>query len=696
MQNSEVSTNPLLDINGLPRFDAFHVEHIKPAVETLIKENLEAIERLIEESIAPTWENFVQPLELLSNRLERVWGPVSHLDAVKNNDAWHEAYNECLAPITDYYAQMGQNKGLFDKFEALVNSTEYHSYTLAQKKVVENALRDFRLSGIDLPIEKQDEYKSISQKLSQLSSQFSNNVLKSSQAWSKHITDESDLSGLPETAMGLLKQLAEQRGEKDGKSYSGWMVTLDFPSYLAVMTHADNRSLREEVYKAFATRASELADDPQYDNSGLISQILELRHQKAQLLGFEHYADLSLATKMAESTEQVTGFIRDLATQSKQQAEQELNKLKGFAKTLDPSLADFQPWDVSYCSEKYKNETLSLSQEALRPYFPMEKVLGGLFKITETLFGVKVQQREDVKTWHKDVRFYDVMDSQNEVVASFYLDLYARENKRGGAWMDSAISRWKLPSGEIQTPVAYLVCNFTPPVGDKPACLTHDEVTTLFHEFGHGLHHMLTEMSHFDVSGINGVPWDAVELPSQFMENFCWHRESLDLMTSHIETGDCLPDELLQALQKSRGFQSAMMMLRQLEFSLFDFVAHAEYDPNEPKEILQLAQEVRDEVAVIQPPEYSRFAQSFSHIFSGGYAAGYFSYKWAEVLSSDAFGLFEEEGILNPDIGAKFKNTILAAGGSVHPMTLFKSFRGREPKVDALLRHSGIRTKDVA
>lgn len=693
MQNSEASTNPLLSIEGLPQFNEFHVEHIKPAVETLLKENLETVEKLVGMTDLPTWENFVQPLEVLSNRLERVWGPVSHLDAVKNNDAWHEAYNECLAPITDYYAQMGQNKGLFDKFKALSNSEEYKNYSLAQKKVVENALRDFRLSGIDLPSDQQAEYKSISQKLSQLSSQFSNNVLKSSQAWSKHITDESELCGLPEIAMGLLKQLAEQKSEKEGKSYDGWVVTLDFPSYLAVMTYADNRSLREEVYRAFATRASELADDPQYDNSDLIREILQLRHQKAQLLGFDHYGDLSLATKMAETSEQVTGFIRDLAVQSKQQAQDELTKLKTFAETLDPSLADFQPWDLSYCSEKYKNETLSLSQEALRPYFPVEKVLSGLFNITETLFGVKVKQRDGVNVWHEDVRFFDLLNEQDEIVASFYLDLYARENKRGGAWMDSAISRWKLPSGDIQTPVAYLVCNFTPPVGDKPACLTHDEVTTLFHEFGHGLHHMLTEMSHFDVSGINGVPWDAVELPSQFMENFCWHRESLDLMTSHIETGERLPDELLLALQKSRGFQSAMMMLRQLEFGLFDFMAHAEYDPNEPKEILELAQEVREEVAVVQPPEYSRFAQSFSHIFSGGYAAGYFSYKWAEVLSSDAFGLFEEEGILNQDIGAKFKNTILAAGGSIHPMTLFKSFRGREPKVDALLRHSGIDTE---
>lgn len=690
MQNSKVSTNPLLSIEGLPQFNKFHVEHIKPAVETLLKENLEMVDKLVGMTDSPTWNNFVQPLEVLSNRLERVWGPVSHLDAVKNSDEWHKAYTVCLEPITDYYAKMGQNKGLFDKFEALVDSAEYADYNLAQKKVVENALRDFRLSGIDLSAEKQAEYKTISQKLSQLSSQFSNNVLKSTQAWSKLITDPDDLAGLPESAMGLLKQQAEAKGQ------TGWLVTLDFPSYHAVITYAEHRAMREVVYRAFATRASELAADPQYDNSDLINQILALRYQKAQLLGFDHYADLSLATKMAESTEQVTGFIRDLTEKSKQQAEKELEKLKAFAKTLDPSLADFQPWDVSFCSEKYKSATLSLSQEALRPYFPVEKVLSGLFDITETLFDVSVVARQGVETWHSEVQFYDLLDAKGKLVASFYLDLYARENKRGGAWMDSAISRWTLPSGEVQTPVAYLVCNFTPPVGDKPACLTHDEVTTLFHEFGHGLHHMLTEIDHFDVSGINGVPWDAVELPSQFMENFCWHRESLDLMTSHIETGAHLPDELLHALQKSRGFQSAMMMLRQLEFSLFDFSAHTDYDPSEPKEILQLAQEIRDEIAVIQPPEYNRFSHSFSHIFAGGYAAGYFSYKWAEVLSSDAFELFEEKGILNQDIGAKFKNTILAAGGSVHPMTLFKSFRGREPRVEALLKHSGIKGEDAA
>jgi oligopeptidase A len=676
--------NPLLQIDQLPDFQAFHVEHIQPAVETLLAENLDAIDALVKDTTVPTWENFVEPLEALDNRLERVWGPVGHLDAVKNSDDWHAAYTGCLENITDYYTQVGQNQGLFKKFEQVAQSEAFESYSLAQKKVVENALRDFRLSGIDLPKDKQAEYKRLSQELSQLSSQFGNNVLKSTQAWSKLVEDEAELAGLPENALGLLQQLAQQ------KEQSGWLVTLDFPSYLAVMTHADNRDLREEVYRAFATRASEQAADPQYDNSDNIRKILQLRHEKAQLLGFNDYAELSLATKMADSSEQVIGFLRDLAAKSKPQAEQELATLADFARR-ELGLDDLQPWDVTYASEKFKNATLSLSQEKLRPYFPVTKVLDGLFKITQTLFDVQVVEKQKVPVWHDDVRYFEILNATGEPIAAFYLDLYARENKRGGAWMDSAISRWRHPNGDLQAPVAYLVCNFTPPVGDKPACLTHDEVTTLFHEFGHGLHHMLTEMEHFDVSGINGVPWDAVELPSQFMENFCWEREGIDEITAHIDSGETLPSDLFEALQQSRGFQSAMMMVRQLEFALFDFLAHADYQPDTPQPILALAKQVRDEVAVIQPPEYHRFPQSFSHIFAGGYAAGYFSYKWAEVLSSDAFSLFEEKGVLNPEIGVKFRNTILSAGGSVHPMTLFKAFRGREPKIDALLRHSGIK-----
>jgi len=680
--------NPLLNTDQLPDFNAFHVEHIEPAITELLAENRSAVEALVADTVTPTWENFVEPLEQLSNRLERVWGPVGHLDAVKNSDEWHGVYTQCLQQITDFYTQMGQNKGLFDKFSQLHQSDAFVHYSLAQKKVIENALRDFRLSGIDLPAEKQQAYKAITQQLSQLSNQFGNNVLKSTQAWSKFIENEVDLAGLPENAKSLLAQAANQKAAYQHKS--GWLVTLDFPSYSAVMTHADNRELREEVYQAFATRASEMAQDPQYDNSDLIDKIRQLRHQKAQLLGFENYAELSLATKMADSTEQVITFLTDLAKQSKPQAQQELEALTAFAQA-ELGLTELQPWDVTYASEKFKNKTLSLSQEKLRPYFPVTIVLSGLFNITETLFGVTVTEQQGVSVWQDDVRFFEISDRAGQPIAAFYLDLYARENKRGGAWMDSAISRWRHLHGELQTPVAYLVCNFTPPIGDKPACLTHDEVTTLFHEFGHGLHHMLTEMEVFDVSGINGVPWDAVELPSQFMENFCWEREGIDQIAAHIDTRQPLSDALFKALKQSRGFQSAMMMVRQLEFSLFDFLLHSQYQPDSPEDVLELANRVRKEVAVVFPPDYQRFPHSFSHIFAGGYAAGYFSYKWAEVLSADAFGAFEEQGILNPEVGQKFKNTILAAGGSIHPMTLFKAFRGREPSIEALLKHSGIR-----
>ncbi len=678
--------NPLLKTDQLPDFNAFHVEHIEPAVTAVLSESRDVVEKLVADTAPPSWENFVEPLEHIQNRLERVWGPVGHLDAVSNSDEWHQVYTDCLQQITDFHSQIGQNKGLFAKFSQLHQSEAFAHYSLAQKKVIENALRDFRLSGIDLDETHQQTYKDITQQLSQLSSQFGNNVLKSSQAWSKYIEDKALLSGLPDSAMGLLAQLAEQ------KSYQqGWLVTLDFPSYLAVMTYAENRELREEVYRAFATRASEMAQDTQYDNSALMADILKLRHQKAELLGYQNYAELSLATKMADSTDQVIEFLTDLAQKSKPQAQQEIDTLSQFAKT-ELGLSSLQPWDVTFASEKLKNQSLSLSQEALRPYFPVTKVLAGLFNITETLFGVQVTEKQGVSVWHDSVRFFEISNESGQVIAAFYLDLYARENKRGGAWMDSAISRWQSSEGDLQTPVAYLVCNFTPPVDNQPACLTHNEVTTLFHEFGHGLHHMLTEMDDFDVSGINGVPWDAVELPSQFMENFCWEPEGIALMTAHIETQEPLPEDLFKALKQSRGFQSAMMMVRQLEFSLFDFLLHSDYQPDAPTDILALANDVRQKVAVVFPPDYHRFPHSFAHIFAGGYAAGYFSYKWAEVLSADAFGAFEEQGILNAEVGRKFKNTILAAGGSIHPMILFKAFRGREPSIDALLRHSGIQT----
>lgn len=670
--------------DSLPAFSTFHVEHILPAIEKVLADNLAQIETLVAKTTQPTWQNFIEPLEALDNQLQRIWGPVGHLDSVKNTDDWHAAYNSCLEKITAYSTQLGQHAGLFKGYQILAQSAEYAQYSLAQKKVIENTLRSFRLSGIDLPKDQQETFKTLSQELSQLTSQFSNNVLKSTQAWSKLIEKEADLDGLPDSAKGLLAQLAQQ------KDLSGWRVTLDFPSYSAVMTHAKNRELREAVYKAFATRASDQADDTRFDNSELIRNILKLRVQKAQLLGFNNYAEYSLATKMADSTDQVIRFLEDLAVKSKPQGQAEFDNLKAFAKA-ELGIDDFQPWDATFASEKLKDKTLSLSQEILKPYFPLTQVLKGLFDITQQVFGVQIKEKHGVEVWFPEVRYFELFESGSaHAFGGFYLDLYAREHKRGGAWMDSAIGRWKHPHGQLQNPVAYLVCNFTPPIGDKPACLTHDEVTTLFHEFGHGIHHLMTKIDHLDVSGISGVPWDAVELPSQFMENFCWEQEGIDLMTQHIDTGETLPADLLAALKKSRGFQSAMMMLRQLEFSLFDFKLHTQYQLDNEIDVLAFAQQIRSQVAVIQPPSYQRFPHSFSHIFAGGYAAGYFSYKWAEVLSADAFSLFEETGILNPETGAKFKNIILGSGGSVHPMELFKAFRGREPSIDALLRHSGI------
>lgn len=676
-----MQTSRLVDV--LPDFNALSADQIEAKVDQLLADSRQQLAQIVACDAPPSWQNLLEPMEQIEHGFESIWEPVGHLDSVRNSDDWHAAYDACLQKVTEYHTEVGQNQALFARFNLLSSSPAYAQLNIAQKKVVDNALRDFRLSGIDLPLAQQAEYKQISQRLSQLSSQFGNQVLKATQAWSKHITDANELTGLPESALGLLQQYAQQ------KQLDGWRVTLDFPSYLAVMTYADNRELREQVYRAFSTRASDQAENTELDNSANIEEIRQLRHQLALLLGFNNYAERSLATKMVESTDQVIGFLRDLARQAKPQAQQDLTNLREFANS-QLGLTDLQPWDITYVSEKLKQQRLSLSQEVLKPYFPVEQTLGGLFNIVERLFGVKAVQVSGVSVWHDDVRFYELHDEQDQLVAGFYLDLYARENKRGGAWMDTVQTRWRHPNGELQVPVAHLICNFTPPIGSKPACLTHDEVTTLFHEFGHGLHHMLTEMEHMDISGINGVPWDAVELPSQFMENFCWEREGLDLISGHVETGEALPDDLFESLKQSRHFQSAMMMVRQLEFSLFDFLLHAEYDPQAVEPVASVIQRVRDEVAVIQPPSYNRFAHSFSHIFAGGYAAGYFSYKWAEVLSADAFSLFEEQGILDVETGRKFKNTILAAGGSVDPMALFKAFRGREPQIDALLRHSGI------
>jgi len=675
--------NPLLEPKELPEFSHIKPEDIEPALSQIIADNYQ----LIEDTVAHvqqhdvTLQNFLLPYEELNDRLGKMWSPVGHLNSVMNNEALRGAYNACLPKLSEYSTRLGQHAGLYQAYKALKDSSQFAGYTQAQKKVIDNALRDFHLSGIDLPPEQQQRYGEISKRLSELSSKFSENVLDCTNAFSRHVLDKADLIGLPETQLHGAQLAASAKGME------GYLLTLDIPVYLAVMTYCDNRELRQEFYTAYNTKASDQGPFAgQWDNNPLMEEILALRHEVAQLLGFPNYAERSIATKMTETTGQVMDFLYDLADKALPQAKQEFEELKQFAAERYGH-QDMQSWDVSYYSEKLKQERYAISQEELRPWFPLEKVLGGLFEVASRLFGVTFQQQQDVDLYHPDVRFYRVYKG-NEVIAGFYLDLYARANKRGGAWMDVCRSRRRTLAGSLQQPVAYLTCNFNGPVGDKPALLTHNEVTTLFHEFGHGLHHMLTQVEEDAVSGIAGVAWDAVELPSQFMENWCWEKDAIPLMSGHYETGEPLPDAMLEKMLAAKNFQSAMMMMRQLEFSIFDFRIHLEYQPG--MQVHAVLEDVRKRVAVINPPAFNRFECSFSHIFAGGYAAGYYSYKWAEVLSADAFSRFEEEGIFNTQAGQDFRQHILEMGGSEEPMELFKRFRGREPKVDALLRHSGL------
>ena len=674
--------NPLLLMDGLPPFAQIKPEHIEPAIDQLLAENRKRVEDLLAASTDYSWDNLVQPLEEMEERLGRVWSPVSHMNSVVNSDELREAYNACLPKLSDYGTEMGQHEGLYKAFKQIADSPDYEALDTAQKKIIDNALRDFRLSGIDLPKEVQVRYKEIMQELSALNSKFSENVLDATNAWKLQITDESRLSGLPESALGMAKQIAEREG------MDGWVFNLEFPSYLPVMTYADDRELRREVYTAFVTRASdEGPHDKAFDNTPVMEKILVLRHESAQLLGFSSYAERSLATKMAQSTDQVLVFLNDLADRSLPLAKQELDEVRAFAKA-EHGMENLEAWDITYYSEKLQQHKYSISQEELKPYFPEDKVLNGMFAVVERLYGFKISERADVDLWHKDVRFFDITDASGSR-GSFYLDLYARPQKRGGAWMDDCITRMKNEKG-VQVPVAYLTCNFSAPIGDDPALFTHDEVLTLFHEFGHGLHHMLTQVDYPSVAGIGGVPWDAVELPSQFMENWCWQKEALIDIAGHYETGEPLPDELFDKMIAAKNFQSAMQMVRQLEFSIFDFRLHLEYDPAQGACVYEILNQVRQQVAVIEPPSFNRFPHSFSHIFAGGYAAGYYSYKWAEVLSADAFAAFEETGIFDRDTGLRFLATVLEQGGSREPMELFIEFRGREPSIDALLRHSGL------
>ncbi|MBR9869081.1 MAG: oligopeptidase A [Oceanospirillales bacterium] len=674
-------SNPLLQNHLLPPFSEIKPEQVEPAVDQLLAECRAVVETVLEGNDSPDWNSLVVPLEQSHDRLAKAWSPVSHMNAVVNSDELRDAYNACLPKLSQFWTEMGQHQGLFEAYEKLANSEAYSQLDEAQRKVIDNTLRDFRLSGIALGAAEKKRYGELQQRLSELTTKFSENVMDATDGWSKLISDEAELAGLPQSALASARQLAEAKGVE------GWLVTLDFPSYYAVITYADNRELRRELYEAFVTRASDQGPHAgQWDNSEIMTEILTLRAELAQLLGFENYAVYSLATKMAETPEQVVSFLNDLAGMSRPQAEKEYQQLQDFA-LEEFSEPELESWDISYYSEKLKQARYAISQEELRPYFPMAKVLDGMFRITGQLFAIEIEEVAEFDRWHKDARLFNI-SRDGELIARFFLDPYARAKKRGGAWMDDCRVR-RIDNGILQLPVAYLVCNFNPPVGDKPALLTHNEVTTLFHEFGHGLHHMLTRIEYADVSGINGVAWDAVELPSQFLENWCYEAEALALISGHFETGEPLPQELLEKMLAAKNFQSGMMMVRQLELSLFDFQLHREYKAGVTN-IQAVLDRIRREVAVITPPAFNRFQHSFSHIFAGGYAAGYYSYKWAEVLSADAFSRFEEEGVFNTDTGRSFRENILEMGGSKEPMALFVAFRGREPSVEALLRHSGI------
>ncbi|AWL13248.1 Oligopeptidase A [Saliniradius amylolyticus] len=674
-------TTVLEQTHKLPAFSDITPEQVKPAIERAISRCKEEIEKLAEQTEI-SWHSF-EALEEADDHLGKVFSPISHMNSVVSTDELREAHDACLPLLSEYSTYVGQHEGLYSAYKSLRESTEFANLSKAQQKVVTNAIRDFELSGVALPEEKKKRYAEIQSRLSDLSSQFSNNLMDATFGWFKQVTDKTELAGLPESALDAAAQTAEQ------KELDGWVFTLDIPSYLPVMLYADNAKLREEMYVAFTTKASDKGPNAgKWDNSAIMDEILNLRQEQAELLGFNNYAALSLATKMAESTEQVMGFLDDLAKRSKPQAEQDLQAVKDFA-AKEHGVTELNAWDLAYYSEKLKQAKYAISDEQLRPYFPEPKVIQGLFEVVRRLYGLTIKPVNGVDTWHKDVTFYEIIDQSGDIRGNFYMDLYARPKKQGGAWMDVCRDRRRLTDGDLQRPVAYLTCNFNGPVGDKPALFTHDEVVTLFHEFGHGLHHMLTKVEATDVAGINGVAWDAVELPSQFLENWCWEEEALGFISGHYETGQPLPHDLLEKMLAAKNYQSAMQMVRQLEFSLFDLRLHMEYNGS-TNLIQSILDQVRERVAVVKPPEFNRFQHSFGHIFAGGYAAGYYSYKWAEVLSADAFSRFEEEGIFNPDTGRSFMENILEKGGSHEPMELFKAFRGREPEVDALLRHSGI------
>ena len=666
--------NPLLELSDLPRFSAIRPEHVEPAVDQVLAENRAALQSLLHGSEA-SWASVVEPLERMGHRLGRVWAPVGHMNAVVNSEPLREAYNRCLPKLSDYSTELGQNEDLFQAYRSV--SDVDTRLDPAQRKVIEHRLRDFRLSGVALAGPEKERFRSLMQELSTLQAKFEENLLDATNAWSRQITDGDELDGLPSDVKERARSAAE------AKDLKGWLLELDFPTYHAVLSHARSDALRSDFYEAWTTRASDIGPHAgRWDNTQIMEQILAARHEAASLLGYASFAEYSLATKMAEETGEVLSFLEDLAARSRLAAERDFAEIETFAgRTL-------QAWDVPYYAERLRQQRYTISDDALRPYFPVDRVMQGMFALVETLFGIRIAAVSGREIWHKDVSYYEVSDAEGPR-GGFYVDLYARQRKRGGAWMDDCVGRAQL-GDRLDQPVAFLVCNFMPATGDRPPLLTHDEVVTLFHEFGHTLHHLLTRVDYPSVSGINGVAWDAVELPSQFMENFAWQADVLPTISGHYQSGEPLPADLLERLLASRNFQSGMQMVRQLEFALFDFRVHAADHALSTAEIKQTLDQVRDQVAVVPYPEINRFANGFSHIFAGGYAAGYYSYKWAELLSADAFAAFEESGVLNPETGRRFLQAVLEVGGSVDAMDTFVAFRGRRPQPDALLRHAGI------
>lgn len=677
--------NPLLENAGLPAFSQITPDIIQSAIEAIIADNRQQVDRLVANKKV-SWDGLIKPISLLEDRLSKAWSPVRHLNSVKSSDKLREAYNACLPLLSEHSTEMSQNYQLYQGYRTIADSPAYADLDTAQQKTIDDSLKHFRLGGVDLEGEDKQRYQQLQKDLSELQSSFENNLLDATQSWQKLISDAKQLQGLPEYAIAMVKQLAEQNNQ------SGYRLTLDMPCYIAIITHAQCRELRKEIYEAYTTRASDQKiTDKKWDNADNMQQIVAKRQEKAKLLGFDNYAEYSLETKMAESVKQVLDFLYDLAQRSRSAAIDEVAERQAYAESMGFE-GELQAWDYAYYSEKLKQHKYQISEEDLKPYFSDDNVIGGLFEIVKILYGVDIKSADNkVDVWDKSVRFYQINNSAGEMIGQFYLDLYARENKRGGAWMDECINRYHI-DGKTQIPVAYLTCNLTPPIGDEAALFTHDEVITLFHEFGHGLHHMLTRIDVPDVAGINGVEWDAVELPSQFMENFCWQKPALELFARHYQTGETLPEELFDKMVAAKNFQGALLMLRQIEFALFDIRLHQQVSLTSAAQIQDILDQVRTEISVVKTPHNNRFQNGFSHIFAGGYAAGYYSYKWAEVLSADVFAAFEEAGIFDATIGRKFLHCILEQGGSRPAMKSFQCFRGREPNIDALLRHSGITT----